>query len=75
MSKALRCKPSAVIGLRNDFIAYAFDSAVVRWGTAFDSAVSNAVAEAKTREKAEQAAQRVVRRWIPESRKYAELKR
>ena len=75
MAKALRCKPSSVIAIRDEFTAYAFDSAVTRWGLAFDRAIEEAAGEAKTKQAAESKVQQVVRRWIPSTRRYAEMKR
>ena len=69
----MRCRPSAVYGLEaGSFEAYAFDSAVVRWGTAFEAALSDAVHGAKTEQAAEAARQRTLRRWLPSERRYAD---
>jgi len=69
----MHCRPSAVYGLvPGSFEAYAFDSAVVRWGTAFEAALSDAGTEAKTTQAAEAARQRVLRRWLPSERRYAD---
>ena len=75
MAKSLRCKPSVVVGIKNEFVAYAFDAAVTRWGTSFDAAVEEAGRSAKTTAEGERAVARVLRRWIPSQRKYAEVKR
>lgn len=71
MGKAMNCRPSSLYGLEG-FEAYAFDSAVVRWGTAFDGALSEAASGAKTPEAAQSAQQRVIRRWLPSERRYAD---
>lgn len=70
MSKSMGCRPSEVFALEG-LEAYAFDSAVIRWGRSFDSAVDEAVNDSKGGADAEKAAQRVIRRWIPSSKKYA----
>jgi hypothetical protein len=72
MSRALHCRPSEVYRMSDDFVAYAFDSAVTRWGMAFEAALSDAANGAKTPEAAEKARQRTIRRWIPSERKYAD---
>jgi hypothetical protein len=69
----MRCRPSDVYGLEaGSFEAYAFDSAVVRWGHAFEAALSDAVHGAKNDQAAEVARQRVLRRWLPSERRYAD---
>jgi hypothetical protein len=75
MSKALQTRPSEVLRITDEFIAYAFDSAVILWGTSFDAAISEAVGSAKNREAAEKAQMRVIRRWLPVTRKYAEIQK
>jgi hypothetical protein len=73
MSRAMHCRPSAVYGLAPGSLeAYAFDSAVVRWGTAFEAALQDAVQGAKTDQAAAAARQRVLRRWLPSERRYAD---
>lgn len=67
----MRCKPSDVIGIKDDFIAYAFNSAVVLWGSNFDAALEEAVRGAKTQQEAESKQRTTVRRWIPSTRRYA----
>lgn len=69
----MRCRPSEVFGLEpGSFEAYAFDSAVVRWGNAFEAALQDAVHGAKNEQAAEAARQRVLRRWLPSQRRYAD---
>jgi hypothetical protein len=70
MSQAWKCRPSAVYGIEaGSFEAYAFDSAVTRWGMAFEAALSNA---GGGNAKDPEAAQRtVIRRWLPSQRQYA----
>jgi hypothetical protein len=69
----MSCRPSAVYGLEpGSFEAYAFDSAVVRWGTAFEAALSDAGKDAKDAKGAEAARRRVLRRWLPSERVYAD---
>lgn len=69
----MNCRPSAVFGMEpGTFEAYALDSAVVRWGTAFEAALSDATRGAKTDQGAEAARQRVLRRWLPSERRYAD---
>jgi hypothetical protein len=73
MAKAMRCQPADVYGLgAGSFEAYAFNSAVVRWGTAFETAVSEATREAKDAQAAQTAQARVLRRWLPSERRYAD---
>lgn len=67
MSKAMHCRPSAVIRVEDSwgsFAAYCFDSAVVHWGTSFDAALQEAASNAKTAQAAEHAQGRVLRRWV-----------
>jgi hypothetical protein len=71
MSKQMSTRPSAILGL-DGLEAYALDSAVVRWGTAFDAAIEEAGRDAKDASKADLAIQRVIRRWIPSERRYAD---
>lgn len=67
------CRPSEVYGLEGgSFEAYAFDSAVVRWGTSFEYALSQATNGAKDQKSGEAARARVLRRWIPSERRYAD---
>ncbi len=73
MSRAMRCRPSEVYGIEaGSFEAYAFDSAVVRWGLAFEAALSDATSGASNQAAAEAARQRVLRRWLPSERRYAD---
>ncbi len=58
--------------MTDEFVSYAFDSAVTRWGMAFEAALADAGNGAKSTEKAEAARQRVIRRWLPSERKYAD---
>jgi hypothetical protein len=69
----MRCRPSEVYGLEvGSFESYALDSAVVRWGTAFEAALSDAGRGAKTDQAVQAARQRVMRRWLPSERRYAD---
>lgn len=69
----MKCRPSAVFGIEpGSFEAYAFDSAVVRWGTAFEAALADASHGAKNDQAAEAARERVLRRWLPSERRYAD---
>lgn len=73
MSKALKAPPSEVYGIEPGSLeAYAMNGAVVLWGTAFDAAIRYAANDAKTQVAAEAAVGRVTRRWIPETRRYAD---
>lgn len=72
MSRALRCRPSELYNMSDEFVAYSFDSAVTRWGMAFESALQDATQGAKSQEAAEKGRQRVIRRWIPSERRYAD---
>jgi hypothetical protein len=69
----MKCRPSAVYGIEpGSFEGYAFDSAVVRWGTAFEAALSDAAQGAKSEQAAEGARAQVLRRWLPSQRRYAD---
>lgn len=69
----MNCRPSQVYGIEGgSFEAYAFDSAVVRWGSAFQAALSDATQGAKNEQAAEAARARVLRRWLPTQRVYAD---
>jgi hypothetical protein len=72
MSKSMNIRPSQVLDLDDPFEVYALDSAVVRWGTSFEAAIADAVNGAKDGNAAEKAQQRVIRRWIPSTRQYAD---
>lgn len=73
MSKSLKVPPSEVYGIEAGSLeAYAMNAAVVRWGTAYDAAVAYATQDAKDNNAARAAADRVTRRWIPETRRYAD---
>jgi hypothetical protein len=67
--KSLGRPYSQIVGLTG-LEAYALDMAVIRWGTAFDAALQDAVADAKNKNQAASKAQTVVRRWVPSSRQY-----
>jgi len=58
--------------MQDEFVAYAFDSAVCRWGMAFEAALQDAGQGAKTPDAADKARQRVLRRWLPSERRYAD---
>lgn len=63
----MHCRPSQVLDLARTHGAYAvycFDSAVVRWGTAFDAAISEAAEKAKNPQAGVAAQMRVLRRWV-----------
>lgn len=60
---------STIVGLQG-LEAYALDTAVVRWGTAFQAAIEAATTDAKNRNEAESKANGVVRRWVPSQRRY-----
>lgn len=72
MSRSMRCRPSEVLRIEDEFVAYAFDSAVVRWGVSFEAAVSNAASDAKDQKAAERAQNRVIRNWLPSTKQYAD---
>ncbi len=69
----MRVPPSEVLQIRDPFIAYAFNSAVVLWGTSFDAAVEGAVREATSSQQAEAKQRQVVRRWIPSQKLYRKV--
>lgn len=64
MAQAMKCRPSVLYGLRG-FVAYAFDSAITLWGSAFDSALQGAVEGAKDSAAARRKQMAVLRRWVP----------
>lgn len=68
--KAYGVRPSQTFGIASPFVAYAVDSAVARWGTAFDAAIAEAGADAKDAEAAARKQGAVLRRWVPSTRKY-----
>jgi hypothetical protein len=69
MSKALGRPYSEIVGMTG-IEAYALDAAVVRWGTAFQSAIESATSGAKNQAESESKADTVVRRWVPSTRRY-----
>jgi len=67
MSRAMKCRPSAVYnvdGQHGSYAAYCFDTAIVAWGTAFEADVHKAVESAKTPQARQAAQGRVLRRWV-----------
>jgi hypothetical protein len=75
MSRSMNCRPSDVLHLEDQFEAYALDSAVVRWGVSFEAAIAEAGRDAKDAAAAERKQNQVIRRWLPETRKYADPRR
>lgn len=71
MSQALHSRPSALIGIIDEVVAYCLDSAVARWGTSFEGAVQEATRDATDQRAADRAVQRVVRRWLRLPAQYA----
>lgn len=71
LSKKTGQSPSSLFGLAG-IEAYFVDEVVVYWGISFDEALQAAVAKAKDERGRERAAQRVVRKWIPSQRTYAD---
>jgi hypothetical protein len=69
----MRVPPAEVIGIKDGLTAYAVNSAVILWGSAFDAAVEEAVQGAKSREQAESKQRQVVRRWIPSTKQYRKV--
>lgn len=69
MSRSLNRPYSEIVGLEG-IEAYALDAAVVRWGTAFQSAIESASQGAKNQSEANNKTQTVIRRWIPSMRRY-----
>lgn len=57
------CRPSGVYGLEG-VEAYCFDSAVTRWGSAFEAALHKAVSGQNDERAAERAQQKVISRWL-----------
>lgn len=60
---------SEIAGLQG-LEAYALDMAVLRWGTAFQSAIDQAANGAKNQNEANSKVQTVIRRWVPSTRRY-----
>jgi hypothetical protein len=71
MAKSMSCRPSQVLQIEDAFVAYAVDSAVIRWGTAFEAALTEAGADANNPQEAERRQDRTMRRWVPSTRRYA----
>lgn len=69
MSRAVNRPYAELVGLTG-IEAYALNSAVIRWGTAFQNAIETASADAKNRAEAERKTASVIRRWIPSTRQY-----
>lgn len=69
MSRALNRPYSEIVGLEG-IEAYAIDAAVVRWGTAFQSAIESAAQGAKNQAEADRKVQNTIRRWVPSTRRY-----
>lgn len=64
MSRGLGCRPSQVFVIQDPLVAYCLDSAVVRWGNAFEAALSDCTKNAKDQKAAERAQERTARRWL-----------
>lgn len=63
----MHSRPSEVYGIERaygSFAAYCFDSAVVAWGTAFESALENSIQGAKNSQAAQRVQGQVLRRWV-----------
>lgn len=73
--KAYGEKPSVTYRVQSPFVAYALDSAVARWGMAFDNALAEAGNDAKNADQAERKQAQVLRRWVPSHRQYADPNR
>lgn len=70
MSKALKCRPSAVYGIESPLSAYYFDSAVTTWGMTLDNELEAAGADAKDAKSSQRARDRVLRRFVPSTARY-----
>lgn len=72
--QATHTRPSELFGITG-LVAYCVDRAVVHFGTSFEAAVHDATSGAKTPQAAEKARDRVIRRWLPSARQYADPSR
>jgi hypothetical protein len=68
-SKSMRCRPSELYGLTG-IRAYCFDVAVNRWGNSLEADLNAAGDGEKDARKAQRARERVLDRYVPQTRRY-----
>lgn len=72
MSQRNRVPPSELYGLADPLVAYCFNDAVTHWGVSLEAAIQEATKDAKTEHARTRAADRVIRRYVPSTRHYAD---
>ena len=68
MSKRAGCRPSALLGLADEYVAYCLDEAVLEFAGAVEEALSQ-VKEAKNPKVTEKRRQDVLDKWLGVNRK------
>lgn len=64
LAKELNCRPSALLGIKNDYVAFCLDEAIVEFGTALDNALDKGTEGAKNRRQAEGRAKHILEKWL-----------
>ena len=64
LSKHLRTRPSELLGIRHDAVAYYFDQVVVAVGTMIEAEIETAQQKSKNQKGAAMKAQMVLNRWL-----------
>ncbi len=64
LSQNLHCRPSELMGIRSDAVAFYFDRVVASVGTAIESEIQDAQAKSKNNKAAAVKAQLVLNRWL-----------
>jgi len=64
LSQRLRTRPSEILNIRHDAVAFYFDRVVVKIGTTIDAEIEAAQEKSKTKKAAMVKAQLVLNRWL-----------
>ena len=64
LSQSVRTRPSELMGIRHDAVAYYFDRVVVGVGTAIEAEIEEAQSKSKNQKGAAVKAQVVLNRWL-----------
>lgn len=64
LAKTLKCRPSEVYHIHEEFTAYCFDNAVTTWGLTVEQAVKEKTEKAKNQNSAKRQAQQVMDKYL-----------
>lgn len=64
LARELHCRPSDLLGIKNDYVAFCVDEAIVEFGTALENAIDKATQNAKNNRAAEGRAKHVLEKWL-----------